>query len=426
MYSVYYTKFFGDAAILGFVFITDYNIGMDQIFDNREIQNLAKEIAQEFANRNLFAQVDFMTLADEKRQGWLSKKCLVLFDKTREIMERENLIALSTSNSPKPAWLASALFMSNQEGIIDQDKFAKHICIEIISKANPGTDEHIELLGDNDLLQSLGITPNDHMLVSLKDPRLELKMHGITVDKKVLVYPHQFLRRYYTSNFVGLPILLRKIHDTGASVSIRIDPLRQTTVNYYREVMEFDYWYGLPFSQAILERKDVLPRTVHYSRGYMNLSYDPRYTVFRTKMMDQNQREFMIEEYCPVLLHGDRKHPGVGSKFCIQKFAHTSYDQTDGYFSHIDGAVRVFTIEDYENYFKNIADGGDVDEKVGIRHKLFLVEGNLSMETVQELLAEWFRYNPHIMEYFTGASVEPEMTYADYDRIVNSSISRAL
>ncbi len=395
---------------------------MEHIFENWEIKKLANEIWQEFANRNLVPLRDFMTLANPSYTNELSQKCNELYLKVKNIVTRENLMQKSLDLSNNPDWLKLALFMSEKNTKLDEDTFIMHICIQLINQAVPGIDYHIERLADISLHSDLGIAVEDNMLVGLGDSKLEMKVQGIIFDNKTLIYPHQFLRRYYSGNFVGIPALLRKANQMGANVSVRIDPTRKTNADRYQELRELDHWYGPPFSDEMLKDTRTSVRTVHKSLGITDLQYDPRFTIFRSKMMDQDLREFIIEEYCPTLLRLNMQHPGVGERLCIQKFAHAIYNQKHGSFSHLDGAVRVFEISEYNNYYKKVEAGSDINEKVGQRHKMFLVEGNLSTTLFQDLLVEWFRYNPHIIEYFTGTTIPPKISYSDFDKLSANSL----
>ena len=85
--------------------------------------------------------------------------------------------------------------------------------------------------------------------------------------------------------------------------------------------------------------------------------------------MDENKRQFKIEEYCSL----EPEH-GIGERFCIEKFGHVVYDQNEDCFTHLDGAVRVFPVEEYIDHLDAVESGRDVDEKIGTRHKLFLAE----------------------------------------------------
>ncbi len=134
--------------------------------------------------------------------------------------------------------------------------------------------------------------------------------------------------------------------------------------------------------------------------------YPVSFTGFRTKMMDADMREFMIEEFTPIVnpLTPSEHIRGIDKKHTIQKFAHLVYDQKNRLFSHLDGAVRVFENTEYEAVFSKLPN--DPGEKIGKRHKLFLVEGSISMDMVQSLLYDFFMYNPHIEEYFSAPTIK--------------------
>ena len=388
---------------------------MENLFDNKNIQSLARKIAREFENRNIFPLTSFSRFLEPGTTDQISKNCQKLHGLIIDIIS-DKATFKKLFNQKQDNWIRSAIWFGTKDDDYDFDLIATHLCAGIIQKQFRKIDDYIGNLDDDSLNKRLHIPTDTNFLVDLFDKRMVLKNHGIIFDEKVLIYPHQFFRRFYSANFVGMPALLRKAYDSGASVKIRLDPSRETDPNNYREIMEFDYWYGPPFSARLLSDNHTSSRTIHRSSGYYCFSYEVQFTIFRTKMMDKSLREFMIEEYCPIELPYDGNSPGVGAKLCIQKFAHACYDQNSNFFNHIDGAVRVFDIEDYKNYFQKIKSGADIDEKVGKRHKLFLVEGEIDENLTKELMTEWFRYNPHIQEYFSGTKIDPLITYQDFER----------
>lgn len=391
---------------------------LDQLFGAAGIQNKITNIAEELANRDLFPLIDFPRFLDSQPTQDLTKECSAFYEEVRDIvLSGDNLQKLSTTDK-RTTWLNMAVWMSHPESDYDINSLAMYLCIYLIAEKRVTLDEHVESLRDTKMLRHLGLNTDDEMLTSLSDPRLELKRRAIIIDGTMAVFPHEFMRRYYTSNFVDLPILLAKAKASGLDVSIRIDPRRKTAAkNYTKEgLFEADYWHGPPFSRSLLEDKKENSRTQHRSTGVINMSYDARYTIFRTKMMDANLREFSIEEYCPLELPSGDTSSAWGDKYYIQKFGHLVYDQKTKRFEHVDGAVRVFIADDYEEHFNKIQQGSDIDEKVGKREKMFLVkrkdgEPGFNLDVAQELLTEWFRYNPHIQEYFSGTKAEAYITY---------------
>jgi hypothetical protein len=390
-----------------------------ELLNNQDIDRFARAIAIELANRNLFA-FDFHIFISEEPKTTLGKDCSNLYLIVKKLLTEGDCFSDLSRLDPKPQWISLALEFGKNNGKYDLNKVAVHLCVGLVQQRVPSLDDHVKNLSNHSLCEQLGININDDFLTDLSDKRLQIMNHGIIFDKTTLIYPHQFLRRYYSSNFVGMPSLLNKALQAGASVHLRIDPLRKTRSEYYRNILELDYWYGPRFSRNLLKDQHRSERTLHFSRGIHCSNYDARFTIFRTKMMGRGVREFMIEEYCPLELPGfsGSKSPGVGDNFYIQKFAHICYDQKHECFVHLDGAVRVFDKKQYSSYFKEIEEGRDIDEKAGIRHKIFLVEGKFEEDLAQEILTEWFRYNPHIQEYFSGENVEPLITYEKLKEIL--------
>jgi hypothetical protein len=357
---------------------------IDGLFNGNQFSSITEIIACEFANRNLFALIDF-SRALENSEDDLGKRCLHLFSSVKELVSDESNLKSLINCEPKPRWIDTAIWLGKTNDNYDLDNITLYICIGLIQQKQKHLDDYVQNLSNTTLLNELDIQADDDFLVDISDSRFELKNHGIIFNKSIIIYPHQFFRRYYSSNFVEMPSLLRKSQELGLKVSIRLDPLRKTTVNHYREIIELDHWYGFFFSKQLLNDTKTNARTVHYSRCASNLVYDVKFTVFRTKMMDASIREFTIEEYCPLISEFNENTPGVDERYCIQKFAHFCYDQKKGQFYHLDGAIRVFKKEEYIDYFKKIETGDDVNEKIGDRYKMFLIEGRLSQDIVQEL-----------------------------------------
>lgn len=383
-----------------------------ELFKSKEINETCSSIAKEFAHRNLFAFRDFPLFVSDSPKSPLGKMCSDLVLMVKDILSQDNNLLKFTQIVPRPRAVGHALFMAETEGEYDLDKVSVHYSVSLVQEEAVRLDEHIENLLNQSLCDELGIKINEDFLTDLSDRKLELKKHGIIFDNKVLIYPHQFLRRHFSSNFVELPVLLSNALKAGLSVHIRIDPLRRSIPEYYQDVMEFDYWHGQPFSEALLKNEHTVARTIHGNAEANILNYHIKRTVFRTDMMDKHIRQFKIEEYADIQSESGSPTSGAGDNFFIQRFAHMCYDQKIDKFIHLDGAVRVFPKEEYKNYLNEIESGKDVDEKVGVRHKMFLIEGEFDQSLASDVLAEWFRYNNHIQEYFSSDQSE-DITYRE-------------
>ena len=297
---------------------------------------------------------------------------------------------------------------TNDEEEINLSLFNQYLVAILLEQEAPHIDEYIEAVRNTDLHKELEIPYDDNYLVDISTNKFELKKHGLVVDNDLLVYPHQFMRRFYSANFVDLLSILAYCKKKDMLVKIRLDPLRgYCDPRFYQDLMEADYWHGKPFSDEMLmdkEKKEIV--TFHRNDKDLESSpYPIKYTIFRSSMMDSEKglRQFMVEEYTPsvnLTESSSLKSPSFGNQYCIQKFAHFVYDQNKLQFTHIDGATRTFSVEDYRNVEAIVSLGKDPGSKIGTRDKLFLVEGEIEKKLMFDLLYEYFRYNPHLEEYY--------------------------
>lgn len=276
-----------------------------------------------------------------------------------------------------------------------------------------GVDRYVEALQDFKLVQELDLDVDEEGLTSLGNSRIEVLPHGLCVDANVRLYLHQFLRRCFSGNFVQLPRLLSKAIAGGHEVRVRIDPLRRGLMADYEEVIEEDHWFGPKFDPRILNSTNKHEtRTVHATdetttaAKLLGMSYPVFQTHFRTSILGEGLRQFSIEEYVPRTTQYGGRPSGFGAKYHIQKFAHFVYDQRSGTFEHVDCAVRVHSIEEYDALFTAVEEGRDPGRRPGVRFKLFKVSGKLELAIIQELLYDYFRYNLHPIEYFGNLTSE--------------------
>lgn len=381
-----------------------------------EINDLAREVAIEFSNRNLPPLQFFSRFSTSNTPSLLRDLCTKLLSRVNDAMKDEAVLQDLLLMNDQSVF-SQAIEFSTKDGVVDNEKLKLYMCIALVQVNSMGFDSHISALDDRDNLKAIGLEFDDNYLVDLRNKRLELRRDGIIVDKKYTYYLHQFMRRMYSANFVGIPSMLRKFMESGNQVFVRLDPLRRTVAEFYRDgPFEADYWHGKKFSAEIFDDKKFSGRTLHYTTGFYNFHYDVRYTVFRTKMMDMEKglREFVIEEYCHPLDTTGNRMVGFGEEYCIQKFAHFVYDQNRKKINHLDGAVRVFSVDEYEKIYSIISKGEDVEEHIGKRYKMFLVLNDMELEDSKDALIEWFRYNPLVPEYLTGKKQKPVISYIDY------------
>lgn len=386
----------------------------DELSTNDEIQALVGHLSAEWNNRNTFPMMGISMYSGNVVTGDdATKSYSQLIELVRKRLEAADLSDTSEIIG-KDLYIGFSIGISHatKDGKLDLGYLTKLTIASLLGDRSPGIDEYVESMNDVKLLNELGLSYDKEFLVKLQ-PNMELRRWALVLDGEKMVYPHQFLRRGYGANFVGTPALLSRYLNKGVSVKLRIDPFRLSIPRYYREYIEADYWHGKHFSTELLMSKEGPTWTKHATDDFLPTEEKPlnpmhpiRFTIFRSKMMDANLREFMIEEYVPLInpLHADVKLPGFDSRHTIQKFGHLVYDQEKQAFVHFDVAVRSFDGSEYEKIFNTVEAGKDPGDKLGDRHKLYLIEGEFQLDLVQPLMYDFFMYNPHIEEYFSNSN----------------------
>ena len=395
----------------------------DYCFNEPRIQKLAKSIAHEFHNRDMSVVIDLPQYMKEQfpNKDILNVQSLALLDLVKPKLlqtDIKNLDSIKATNGEIYKWFAMGWFFVNSSDnpytYKNKTLLAAYLMMPVIKKYYPGIDDYIDASGDQTLMHDLNLDPDRYGLVELSNS-MELRKHALIIrEKSTMVYPHQFLRRFYKAHFVDMLSILRHCHRNNLKVELRIDPLRRTTPEYYRDVIEMDYWYGKPFREDLLMQKNqrgeseylTVHRVPENQQEKQDFTYPLRYTIFITDMMAKNNRQFFIAEYVPLAIQDNISRPhGLGGKYIIQKFAHFVFDQNKKQIEHVDGSVRYFLHNDYDEAFRKVAAGRDAGKKIGSssnRLKLFKVSGGVDLEILKAILYEFFRYNPHISEYFAG------------------------
>lgn len=375
--------------------------------ESTDVQGLLKVLSREYHNRNLDIYSDGTTYNDKAPESdSLISDYAQILEVIQGKMLQTDLTSLS-SEDDEEFYDNTIWYGEGEDGSFNVGRAARMVISYLLRVHMTDIDEYIACMEDYNLPKSLGIPVDDEGLVTL-DKDMELRGHALILpSRETMIYPHQFLRRFYHANFVNMLNKLENLRQEGKTVKIRIDPMRVTHPKYYRGIIEEDYWYGLKFADSLLQSKDKKPiRTLHRTNGDHNTFYPVDFTLFRSDMMSNSERQFMIEEYVPLTnpVQPTRRIHGIGKEYCVQKFAHFVYDQGQQTISHIDGAVRLFVIKDYAEVLDIVTRGSEPGKRVGMRHKLFKVQGSISIEQVQSLLYEFFMYNAHISEYFSNTT----------------------
>ena len=382
---------------------------LELIDRDEEAQRLMTIIVRDAHNRNksLYHEISCRYVNNDTER--LLKILEEYIERDRDIFSSPDAKSLSDRINYQQLLLNA----KDRQGNVTIGSLSRLLAIYLLSERTPRIDEYVDYIDSFEIAEKYLLTINKDGLIDLSNPRITIKNHALQIDKNICLYLHQFMRRKFGGNFAGIPPLLRTALNKGYKVCGRIDPLRVSSMEDYSEIVECDHWHGARFDAAILNSKDKGEFwTVHGSDETkkevqaLGLAYPVSQTHFRTSMMDDNLRQFSIEEYVPRETSYGVRSSNFGKKYHIQKFAHFVYDQERKIVEHIDCAVRIFTVDEYVHIFDKVLCGKDPGRQIGRRRKLFKISGEIDLDFTKSLLYEYFMYNPHIMEYFCGKSFD--------------------
>ncbi len=171
--------------------------------------------------------------------------------------------------------------------------------------------------------------------------------------------------------------------------------------------IEEDTWYGAPFNEDISKIKDgniKLRPPLDLDPSYIDYFFAQTYCL-DIKWSESGQ----IKTFQALEIKMQDAQILVDSQtFFPARYLHAEFDLSSGVFRHFDGAIQLFTEEEYlrrrdsdfNMTFKNI-------EHIKARSKkVFKLNGPLSVDSWVELCCHFFTANPLTFEYFTGAYPE--------------------
>jgi hypothetical protein len=290
---------------------------------------------------------------------------------------------------------------------VNSEIIAEEMLYHDCFKFMPNMDVWVEHEEEGDVFDlTIGLLRDKEGLVYLDD-EMQLKPHGIIYRDK-LIYYHQFLRRFFNSNFVDTPKLLRdaQLAKDKLVTRIRLDPIRISTPNYLMNIIEEDFWWGQAFDESKMSDPMYVGVTVHgrndKAKQDLDMTYPIDKTIFYLKNYKNGKKELQIEELVPV-----DSRVGVSDKYVIHRFAHLIWNTKESNFEHLDCSVLIYNIADHAlriRYEWKPPEGVDIKAK---RMKLFRTDGSIGVEFAKDLVSQFFRYNEMIEEYFTGKNYVP-------------------
>lgn len=171
--------------------------------------------------------------------------------------------------------------------------------------------------------------------------------------------------------------------------------------------VELDTWFGAPFDEDIRKIKDgtvKLRPPLDIASGYIDSFFAQAYCLDIKWSASGNIKTFQALEVktqeVQIVIDNQTFFPS--------RYLHAEFDLNSGEFRHFDGAIQLFTEDEYFRRrdadfnitFKNL-------EHIKARSKkVFKLNGQLSVDLWVELCCHFFTANPLTFEYFTGAYPE--------------------
>lgn len=253
------------------------------------------------------------------------------------------------------------------------------------------------------------ITDKDHLVKFSLLNQLFLKHpmgRGYLYAGNHMLTAHPFYRREYHENANFAPRIIDYLWDfnqDSVELSVALDWNRlRVNVNeaFY---LEFDTWYGAKFNKEISQIPDGISKLVpppELDETDVEFFFGNVKALNIKWTSSKGIRTFVAEEFkCEkevIMVDGEKYHP--------VRYIHSEYDLQRQCFIHLDGAVHLYTAEEYalmEYADMNYNQKSRVNVKSG-SVKLFKMNGAIDIETWQLYVSQFFCQDPLIFEYFEG------------------------
>ncbi len=227
-------------------------------------------------------------------------------------------------------------------------------------------------------------------LMPLSTPGFEPTENGIHYNNYVLFY-HQLLRRNFTGNlnydFLSRLTSYYQRH-RQQPISVAIDHLRLVPQQWFSPIFERDYWYGPPLSWKLIDDKYEVGTTVHGS------TRSRLHNIDRTEFLwsyRNGLKTLQIEEIHGLILLDD-----PDTDLVLNRYIHTQRDIASGTFIHLDGAVKIYERDSYQQRYDSKITEAD---KTKYKPKLFRIDDPINDEEWAQLITFFFRGNEMVFEY---------------------------
>jgi hypothetical protein len=180
---------------------------------------------------------------------------------------------------------------------------------------------------------------------------------------------------------------LRKHQACHADVRVRLDPFLHGPTDEFSFLELRAWWHGPSLDwdhigglSEVIRCQAGPDALSHGSIGRTDLAWVPR----------EDGVHFLCEEL--------PKHELIGRR--AGRYFHAIYRPEESQFLHLDGALRLYSAEEYELRWATTVDRAG---KAGTRMKVVRLDGEIERETFCDLLQTFFYWNRDLTAYVTGA-----------------------
>ncbi len=167
--------------------------------------------------------------------------------------------------------------------------------------------------------------------------------------------------------------------------------------------VELDTWYGAPFDQDVRKIKSGITKLrppLHLEPRRISSLFASAYCL-DVKWSESNG----IKSFQSLEVKGEDVRIELGGQhYFPARYLHAEFDLSTNSFRHFDGAIQLFTEEEYfkrrdSDFNMTMKDPSHIKAR---SNKVFKINGPLKVEHWVEFCCHFYAANPLIFEYFCG------------------------
>lgn len=228
--------------------------------------------------------------------------------------------------------------------------------------------------------------------------------NGLLYTDNHVAMAHPFFRRnfYEYNNFA--PRFIEhfwELNDNNIEAYIALDFNKVRIEVKQLGCLELDVWYGANFNEEINKIPDGIVKLrppLDIDDSFISTFFGDAYSLDIKWETDSNIKSFQAEEFKTERV----KINFNGKCYYPVRYIHAEYDLNNNYFRHFDGAIHLYTEDEYflrrESDFNYNSKTNNQIKSSSI--KLFKLNGIVHTDTWIKFSSHFFTANPLIIEYF--------------------------